>query len=313
MTHKLKNNNFFIDIKWLQENIDDPNLVLLDIPYGMNEFIKEIDEDKREYEKEHIPGAIKIDKDELQDYTTDLNFFDAERLKNTFLSKGIDANTILVVYSDGIIASSRVALAAYWLGVKDVKILLGGYHRWKESDLPITSEISTVIPKNNFGVHVPSRPEIILSTPDDVLSAMNRNPEFILANIRSWEEYTGQRSGYPYIEGMGAPLHSVYAKASSNRVNVEEIISEDGEFGELNSILEEWSDWGITSDKEVTFFCGAGWRAAAVFFTTLQLGWKDVKVYDGGWYQWNKFHQLNPEKYPIQVGNPKSEKGIRIV
>ena len=309
----MMDDKIYVSCEWVKERLEDPNLVILDIPYGMNEFIKEKDPKKRLFEEEHLPNAIKIDKNELQDKDSELNLYDSKTLCDVFLSKGVDQNSLLVVYSDGIIASSRVALAAYWLGVKQVKIMLGGIKRWKDLDYPLTKEIVTPTPKKEFGCAVPARAKILLSTPDDVIKQQKTNPNFVLANIRSWDEFIGTRSGYPYIEGTGAPFHSVYAKASTNRVNVEYLIEEDGHFGDIQEILAEWKEWGITPDKEIAFFCGAGWRAAAVFFLMLELGWQNVKVYDGGWYQWNLYHHKSPQLYKIQIGDPKSQAGIRII
>lgn len=308
MLHK-----FFVDVDWLKDHLNDENLIILDIPYGMNEFIKDKDSKKRKFENEHIPNAIHIDQSELQSKQTELNLFDANQLKDTFLNKGIDSSSNVIIYSDGIIASARVALALYWLGVDNIKLLLGGINEWKKKGYPLTSNIKEVIPKKSFGCEVPKRPEIILSTPEDVINQQENNPNFVLANIRSWDEFVGIKSGYPYIEGTGAPYGSVYAKATSDRVNVEYILDEKGNFANLSDLLEEWSQWGITEDKEVAFFCGAGWRAAAVFFILKDLGWENVSVYDGGWYQWNSYHKKNPDQYRIQVGNPLSDEGIRII
>ena len=307
------NSKFFVTVDWLSDHLHDSNMVILDIPYGQNEFIKDQDSEKRNYEDCHIPNAIKIDKDELQNKDTELNLYPVKTIEKVFMNKGIDCNTNLVIYSDGIIASSRVALAAYWLGVENVKILLGGIKKWKESGYPLTTDIPQIDPKEDFGCKVPKHPEIILSTPDDVIKAQEQNPNFILANIRSWDEYLGTKSGYPYIEGTGAPLGSVYAKATNDRVNVEYIVDESGEFGQTDDIINEWSRWGITADKEIAFFCGAGWRAATVFFFLKELGWKNVRVYDGGWYQWNIYHKRDPKRYPIQTGNPLSNEGIKII
>ncbi|MBG9986369.1 sulfurtransferase [Facklamia sp. DSM 111018] len=306
-------NKFFVDVNWLKDHLNESNLVILDMPYGMNEYIKEDDNEKREYNNEHIPRAIKIDKEELQGEDSDLNLYEADKLKDVFLKKGIDCKTLLVVYSDGIIASSRVALAAYWLGVDNVKILLGGINSWKNAGFEVTAEIKSIVPKTDFGCKVPRRPEFLISTPAEVIKEQSENPNFVLANIRSWEEYIGTKSGYPYIKGTGSPLGSVYAKASTDRVNVEYILSEEGNFCDLDQLFTEWKQWGITKDKEVALFCGAGWRAAAIFFILKENGWANIKVYDGGWYQWTKYHNRDPKRYKIQVGSPKTEEGINII
>ena len=62
---------------------------------------------------------------------------------------------------------------------------------------------------------------------------------------------------------------------------------------------------GITPDKWVAFYCGTGWRASETWFYALLMGWQNVAVYDGGWFEWSK----DPEQNPIQVGLETAEAG----
>ena len=90
-------------------------------------------------------------------------------------------------------------------------------------------------------------------------------------------------------------------------------MNNDGTVKEPTKIFVAWEKWGITPDKEVAFYCGTGWRAATAFFITKQEGWKDVKLFDGGWYDWDKAHQKDPSKYPVQVGDPRDKDKVKIL
>lgn len=297
----------FVSPQWVMECIQNKEeIVILDAPYGKKEYILDHDPGKREYEKKHIPGAVQIDKSEISGEDSDLNLYNAEYVKDVFINKGVDQDTKLIVYSDGIILAARIAFAAYWLGVKEVYILNGGLYAWEKEGYETESGINQPLLKTDFGSDVPARPEILISNPDDLIEAKEKNPSLVLASIRSWEEFIGGKSGYPYIEGEGSIPGSVYAKASTDRTNTELLLDDRGNFGNIDEILSEWKDWGIDSAQEVVFYCGAGWRAATAFFVVKELGWKNIKVFDGGWYQWNKYHNNNPDGYPIQIGNPKS-------
>ncbi|MGC4018657.1 MAG: rhodanese-like domain-containing protein [Muricomes sp.] len=305
-------NEFFIYMDEFKKIVygQNENCVILDMPYGKFEYVKEVDNDKRKYEDCHIPGAIKIEKEEFENEESDLNILSAEIIEKVFLKKGIDADTDVYVYSDGIIAAARVALVAYWLGVRSVKLLVGGINAWiKDGNL---TENGVVEPKekSRFGIKTPLRPEILVSTPQDVMERYQENPDFVLASVRTWEEFTGDESGYDYIDNIGSPIGAVFAKGSTSRINVEYLLNDEGVVGDLKEIFEDWNSWGIQKEKEVAFFCGAGWRAALAFFLTKELGWPNVKVYDGGWYQWVKYHHSEPEKYPIQKGNPKEKENL---
>ncbi|WP_241149095.1 sulfurtransferase [Photobacterium sanguinicancri] len=48
-----------------------------------------------------------------------------------------------------------------------------------------------------------------------------------------------------------------------------------------------WHQWEIDRNQKVSFYCGTGWRASETFFYAYVMGWKDISVYDGGWYEWS--------------------------
>jgi 3-mercaptopyruvate sulfurtransferase SseA len=50
----------------------------------------------------------------------------------------------------------------------------------------------------------------------------------------------------------------------------------------------------------VSFYCGTGWRAAETWFYAYLMGWPDISVYDGGWYEWSQ----DPASNPIAIGLP---------
>ena len=53
-------------------------------------------------------------------------------------------------------------------------------------------------------------------------------------------------------------------------------------------IAANWAEAGITADKWVAFYCGTGWRASETWFYAYLMGWDQVAVYDGGWFEWSK-------------------------
>lgn len=57
--------------------------------------------------------------------------------------------------------------------------------------------------------------------------------------------------------------------------------------------------------QQVSFYCGTGWRASETFMYARAMGWKNVSVYDGGWYEWS-----SDPKNPVATGErgPDSSK-----
>ena len=60
-------------------------------------------------------------------------------------------------------------------------------------------------------------------------------------------------------------------------------------------MADRWKLWGITPDKRVVFHCGTGWRASETYFYAYAMGWNNIHIYDGGWYEWHK-HKDSPRK-----------------
>lgn len=300
----IKASDFFVDAKWLHKQLkDDKKTVVIEASYG----------EGKEYQKAHIPGALHIDTMEIETEENNWNILSAETCKEVFLKSGVTKTTPVVVYSSDINAAARVAFVAYWLGVDQVKILDGGLKAWEKADYKVEKGNEEVAAAKDFGAKVPGRPDSLISTSADLLAAKEKNPELVLASVRSWKEFTGKTSGYDYIENAGEPEGAVYAKSSKTSADVAQLMNNDGTVKEPTKIFKAWEKWGITPDKEVAFYCGTGWRAATTFFITKQEGWKDVKLFDGGWYDWDKAHQKDPSKYPVQVGDPRDKDKVKIL
>ncbi|MEQ7303832.1 sulfurtransferase [Enterococcus avium] len=300
----IKKDDFFVDAKWLNKQMkDNDKTVVIEASYG----------EGKDYKNAHIPGALHIDTMEIETEENNWNILDAETCKDVFLKRGVTKTTPVVVYSSDINAAARVAFVAYWLGVDQVKILDGGLKAWEKADYKVEKGNQDAEAAKDFGAAVPGRPEYLISTSDDLLAAKEKNPDLVLASIRSWKEFTGKTSGYDYIENAGEPEGAVYAKSSKTSADVAQLMNNDGTVKEPTKIFDAWEKWGITPDKEVAFYCGTGWRAATAFFIAKQEGFKDVRLFDGGWYDWDKAHQKDPSKYPVQVGDPRDKDKVKIL
>lgn len=300
----IKEDDFFVDAKWLNKQMkDNDKTVVIEASYG----------EGKDYKKAHIPSALHIDTMEIETEESNWNILDAETCKEVFLKRGVTKTTPVVVYSSDINAAARVAFVAYWLGVDQVKILDGGLKAWEKADYKVEKGNEEATAAKDFGAEVPGRSEYLISTSDDLLASKEKNPDLVLASIRSWKEFTGKTSGYDYIENAGEPEGAVYAKSSKTSADVAQLMNNDGTVKEPTKIFSAWEKWGITPDKEVAFYCGTGWRAATAFFITKQEGWKDVRLFDGGWFDWDKAHQKDPSKYPVQVGDPRDEDKVEIL
>ncbi|WP_159722558.1 sulfurtransferase [Enterococcus sp. CSURQ0835] len=296
--------DFFINAKQAKAQLKEkPQTVVIEASYG----------EGKNYHKAHLPNAVHLDTMAIETEKNNWNILPAKTSAKAFLKKGVTKNTPVLIYSDDVNAASRVAFVAYWLGVDQVKILDGGLKAWEKADYQTEKGDVKAKVATDFGATVPGRPEALISTSADLLKAKEQNPDLVLASTRSWKEFTGKTSGYDYIKNAGEPAGAVYAKSSKTSADVAYLVNKDMTVKDPTNIFADWQKWGITPDKEVAFYCGTGWRAATAFFITKQAGWQNVKLFDGGWYDWDKAHQKDPSKYPVQVGDPRDKDNVKIL
>jgi thiosulfate/3-mercaptopyruvate sulfurtransferase len=225
---------------------------------------------------------------------------------------GITEDTTVVVYGRfsspnntdphpgsqaGHLGSIRCAVLLMYAGVRDVRVLNGGIAAWGQADYPLSKEEVHPEPVTYFGAKVPVRPEIFIDTPraKEVLSAPGEN----LVSVRSWEEFIGKVSGYNYIFKTGRIPGAVFGNCGSDAYHMENYRNVDQTTREYHEVLQLWKESGITADKFNAFYCGTGWRASEAFLNAYLMGWDNIAVYDGGWYEWS-----NDPANPIATGQP---------
>ncbi len=163
----------------------------------------------------HIPGAIDMDTNHLESPET-WNRRSPEELKSALESHGINVDTTVILYGKymdpdnadafpgsaaGQIGAIRCAFIMLYAGVKDVRILNGGFHAWKDAGYRISHEDVKKIPVNEFGTVIPARPELAVDVPEAKIMLQSADAELVC--VRSYPEYIGEVSGYNYIEARG--------------------------------------------------------------------------------------------------------------
>ena len=161
--------------------------------------VVESDEDVLLYETGHIPGAVKID------WHTDLNdevtrdYVDGKAFAALAAAKGISRDSTVVIYGD---KSNWWAAYALWVftlfGHEDVRLLDGGRDKWIAEGRELTTETRLRPPADYPVVERNDAP--IRAFKEDVLAHFGKP----LIDVRSPEEYTGQRTHMPAYPEEGA-------------------------------------------------------------------------------------------------------------
>ncbi len=267
---------------------------------------------RADYDVGHIPGAIALDTRDLESPDT-WNRRSPQELKLALMQIGISADTTVVVYgrfssprnSDphpgsqaGHLGSIRCAVLMMYAGVRDVRVLNGSIASWGNAGYPLAKDETHPKPISKFGATVPSRPEIFIDTPQakEILQSNDGN----LISVRSWDEFIGKVSGYHYIFKKGRIPGAVFGNCGSDAYHMENYRNVDLTTREYHEIRTMWKKSGITANNLNAFYCGTGWRASEAFLNAYLMGWNNIAVYDGGWYEWS-----NDPDNPIAVGEPE--------
>jgi len=247
----------------------------------------------------HIPGAIDIDTLALEAPET-WNRRSPEELKAALEMHGIDADTTVILYgkymdpdnddefpgsSAGHIGAIRCAFIMIYAGVKDVRILNGGFQSWKDAGYEISSMDVPKIPVSDFGTKIPSNQQLAVDVPE--AKEIIQSQEADLVCVRSYPEYIGEVSGYNYINPKGRIPGAVFANCGSDAYHMENYRNVDHTIREYHETEKIWKDSGITPQKHLAFYCGTGWRGSEAWINAWLMGWPRVSLFDGGWFEWS--------------------------
>ncbi|MDP8203734.1 MAG: sulfurtransferase [Candidatus Tenebribacter mawsonii] len=237
------------------------------------------------YSSKHIDGAINIDHKSLykaEGVSSMLKSVD--EIAKIFGDKGISEKSKIVIYDTG---SNKAAGRLYWifkyLGATDVNILDGHLKGWGKVRGKVTKNATKITPAT-FNVTLNEA----ISTDIAYVKMHKDDANVVLLDVRSSDEFAGTDTDenikrYGHIPGA---------------VNLEfkAVVNENGTIKSKEEIASAMNDAGITSDKEVILYCASSVRAGIVFMTIKDiLGYGNVKVYDGAFYEWQSVQENSVE------------------
>jgi thiosulfate/3-mercaptopyruvate sulfurtransferase len=264
-----------------------------------------------EYEENHIPGALYLDTNWLEN-PVDWNRRTPGELEVALRSLGITHDTTVVLYGRdteghatekwpgrraGQISAARAALILHYCGVEDVRLLDGGYDAWVRAGNELETVVREPVPVDSFGLDIPRRPQVIVDIEEAKQILLDQDGA-ALVSVRTWSEHIGKVSGYNYIAPAGRIAGDVWGNCGSDAYHMQHYRTVDNTMRPYPEIAANWLEARITADKWVAFYCGTGWRASETWFYAYLMGWPRIAVYDGGWFEWSK----DPLDNPIEVG-----------
>ncbi|MCU4118789.1 sulfurtransferase [Variovorax sp. N23] len=264
-----------VSTSWLAAHLDTPGLVVLDCGWYLPDSGKKGVDD---FLAGHIPGARYLDLEQVSD--PDSPYVNmrpsASRFESCMRALGIDKDSLVVVYDAGYV-SARIWWMLRTFGHEGVRILDGGWRKWKAEGRPVEA-----------GPAAPPAPGDFVASPQagkvavwqDALAA-SRDGTATLVDARTAERFTGAMpSGYPGVPGGHIPdaLNAPWSRFM------------DPERGHVFVNAEQARDIlvaaGVDLDRPVITTCGSGVTAAILALMLDRIDHADHRLYDGSWHEW---------------------------
>lgn len=291
---KMTHHEYLVSANWVNdlmagkevEGYDGRDYIVIEASWGPGD----------KYAEGHIPDAIHINTDDYEVGPLWNRVSDDEILAST-LKNGITKDTMVVLYGSDTTPAARVAIMLKYLGVEDVRLLDGGYQAWTAAGYDTATGMVEVAAAESFGLDLtPAHPEYIVDMPEAEALLADENGR--LVSIRSWVEFTGETSGYDYIDLAGRIDGATYGFGGSDPWHMEDFRNVDNTAVNYEYMTKRWADNGLTDSNQSAFYCGTGWRAAETWFYAHAMGWEQTALYDGGWKEWSEAGK------PYLVGDP---------
>lgn len=267
-------NNIIVSPQWLNDNLKDPNLVILYTGFVV----------KADFDREHIEGSRFLWPESLAFNTPESNMVPADAKKATQVLQdlGINRNSKVVICHRGadVTIASRMFLSLEHYGLKgQVYFLNGGIEAWKRAGYPVTNKPSE-FRKGNFV----ATDNGLLVNKGYVQNALQTNSsEVIDARLKRW--YDGDQTGNPRDGHITGAKNIPYPDMIDSTNSIKSFPVLEKNF--LTVVPDK--------NKELVVYCFIGQTASVDYLVGRSLGYK-MKLYDGSMQEWSRDEKMPMEK-----------------
>jgi thiosulfate/3-mercaptopyruvate sulfurtransferase len=243
---------------------------------------------EEDYRKGHIPGAINFDdpQTQLRDGKTE-DYLPIPQLERILGDAGIDPGKEIVVYgAKGMPPAYLGQQILAYLGAERVHVYHGGFDDWKAAGKAVSTE-KTVLPVVKFEAEKVKKDRVVSTR--EVLAKLNRS-DVQIVDARTQKEFVGDdiralRGGH--IPGaVNIPYEQNWVDPETPRkLQRKQVTNKDGMSLKARDALKLlYAE--LDPDKETIVYCQSGARASETATVLQELGFRNVKIYDGSWLAW---------------------------
>ncbi len=246
--------------KWLQSNLRNANVLILDASSG------------KVYSTKHIAGAVSID---MMAYgVKDKPVAEMDKLLQSW---GVSPEKKIVLYDQGgsnMATRMFFAFQYYGVSVKNLFILDGGLAKWEEDGLPVTKDI-VAPPKGTFTIKNVN--EQIKAERAEVLTATGDTAHNVLLEALGADWHYGQVHAF---DRAGHIPKSVLLPA-------DDFYNPDKTFKSPEEIARMLKYAGVRPEQQIYTYCGGGVNSSVPYFALkFVLNYPKVKMYTGSELDW---------------------------
>ncbi|MEY8848775.1 sulfurtransferase [Psychroserpens sp. XS_ASV72] len=267
-----------VSTKWLNQNLDHPNLIILDASIASNASGKVF-----EKSESTIPNARRFD---LKNVFSDTSSVFPNTIPNPHIFErecqklGINQDSEIVVFdANGMYSSPRAWWLFHVMGHENIAVLDGGLPKWIQNGFRTEQSHLTKFETGNFKANF--NKDLLISF--EQVSQNIIKKDFLIVDARSKGRFNGTEQ---------EPRKHLKSGHIPNSVNIphQDVLS-DGMFKSKDE-LKVLFKHKCHGEKKLVFSCGSGLTACIVLLAC-RIGYTNTsKLYDGSWTEWAERNDL---------------------
>ena len=232
-----------------------------------------------DYKKGHVEGAVNVVKDDIViSVPVDNMLTSKAKFENAMSEAGIEEDTTVYIYDNDRMSAARLWWSFLMYGNENAKVIDGGISAIEMAGIELTNQAPTI---KESQYKAGDKSDLYIATMGDVKDQLDEpNPNMILLDVRTDQEY---------IEKGKIP--------SSIMMDYANVFYADNTFKSVQTIRIDFIDNGMRPENEIIMYCQTSMRAAPVFLSLYNAGYRNIKIYDGAYLEWSS-NPNNPVEIP---------------